>query len=51
MSNDDGAEVQGLRYALSVSQTRERELYQQLEEANRRAERERERAEVKEHQW
>ena len=46
MSSDDGAEVQGLRDALSVLQARERELHQQLEEANRRAERERERAEV-----
>ena len=42
VSSDDGAEVQGLRDALSVSQTREREFHQQLE-------RERERAEVKEH--
>ena len=41
VSSDDGAEVQGLRDALSVSQTRERELHQQLE-------RERERAKVKE---
>ena len=49
VSSDDGAEVQGLRDALSVSQTRERELHQQLKEANRRIERERERAEVKEH--
>ena len=49
MSSDDGAEVQGLRDALSVSQTRERELHQQLKEANRRVERETERAEVKEH--
>ena len=51
VSSDDGAEVQGLRDALSVSQNlmRERELHQQLEEANRRVERERERAEVKEH--
>ena len=46
VSSDDGAEVQGLRDALSVLQTRERELHQQLEEANRRVERERERAEV-----
>ena len=46
VSSDDGAEVQGLREALSVLQTRERELHQQLEEANRRVERERERAEV-----
>ena len=46
VSSDDGAEVQGLRDALSVLQTRERELHQQLEEANRRMERERERAEV-----
>ena len=42
VSSGDGAEVQGLRDALSVSQTRERELHQQLEG-------ERERAEVKEH--
>ena len=46
VSSDDGAEVQDLRDALSVLQTRERELHQQLEEANRRVERERERAEV-----
>ena len=42
VSSDDGAEVQGLRDALSV-------LHQQLEEANRRVERERERAEVNSH--
>ena len=51
VSSDDRAEVQGLMDASSVSQNlmRERELHQQLEEANRRVERERERAEVKEH--
>ena len=46
VSGDDGAEIQGLREALSVLQTRERELHQQLEESNRRVEGERERAEV-----
>ena len=49
VSSDDGAEIQGLRDALSVLQTRERELHQQLEEANRRVERETERAEVNSH--
>ena len=49
VSSDDGAEIQGLREALSVLQTRERELHQQLEEAIRRIERERERAEVNSH--
>ena len=42
VSSDDGAEVQGLRDALRISQSRERELYRQLEEANRRVVRERE---------
>ena len=46
MSSDEGAEVQGLRDALSVLQTRERELQ---EEADRRVKRERERAEVNSH--
>ena len=46
VSSDDGTEIQGLREALSVLQTRERELHQQLEESNRRVEGERERAEV-----
>ena len=49
VSSDDGAEVQGLRDALSVLQMRERELHQQQEEANRRVKRERERAEVNSH--
>ena len=49
VSSDDGAEIQGLREALSVLQTRERELHQQLEEAIRRIEREKERAEVNSH--
>ena len=42
VASDDGAKVQGLRDALRVLQTRERELHQQLEEANMRVERERE---------
>lgn len=46
VSGDDGAEVQSLRDALRVLQTRERELHQQLEEANMRMERRRERIEV-----
>ena len=49
VSSDDGAEVQGLRDALSVLQTRDRGLCQQLEEANRRVEKHRVRAEVNGH--
>ena len=47
VSSDNRAEVQGLRDALAILQTRERELRRQLQEANRRLERERERAKVR----
>ena len=47
MKQDDAVEIQGLRDSLSVLQAREKELHQQLEEANRRLERASERAEVK----
>ena len=43
MSSGDGAEVEGLRDALRAVQMRERELQQQLEDANMRVEQERER--------
>jgi hypothetical protein len=46
VSNGDGAEVEGLRDALRAVQMRERELHQQLGDANMRAEQERERITV-----
>ena len=46
VSSGDGAEVEGLRDALRAVQMRERELQQQLEDANMRVEQERERAMV-----
>ena len=46
VSSGDGAEVQGLRDALRAIQMRERELQQQLEDANMRVEQERERIKV-----
>ena len=42
VSGGDGAEVEGLRDALRAVQMRERELQQQLEDANMRVEQERE---------
>ena len=46
VSSGDGAEVEGLRDALRAVQMRERELQQQLEDANMRVEQERERNKV-----
>ena len=46
MSSGNGAEVEGLRDALRAVQMRERELQQQLEDANMRVEQERERIKV-----
>ena len=46
VSSGDGAEVEGLRDALRAVQMRERELQQQLEDANTRVEQERERIKV-----
>ena len=46
VSSGDGAEVEGLRDALRAVQMRERELQQQLEDANMRVEQERERIKV-----
>ena len=46
VSSGDGAEVEGLRDALRAVQMRERELQQQLEDANMRVEQERERYKV-----
>ena len=46
VSSGDVAEVEGLRDALRAVQMRERELQQQLEDANMRVEQERERAMV-----
>ena len=49
VSSGDGAEVEGLRDALRAVQMRERELQQQLEDANMRVEQERERNKVDMH--
>ena len=46
VSSGDGTEVEGLRDALRAIQMRERELQQQLEDANMRVEQERERVKV-----
>ena len=46
VSSGDGAEVEGLRDALRAVQMRERELQQQLVDANMRVEQERERNKV-----
>ena len=46
VSSGEGAEVEGLRDVLRAVQMRERELHQQLEDANTRVEQERERIEV-----
>ena len=46
VSSGDGAEVEGLRDALRAVQMRERELQQQLEDANTRVEQGRERIKV-----
>ena len=46
VSSGDGAEVEGLRDALRAVQMRERELQQQLEDANMTVEQERERNKV-----
>ena len=46
VSSGDGTEVEGLRDALRAVQMKERELQQQLEDANVRAEQERERIKV-----
>ena len=49
MSIGDRAEVEGLRDALRAVRMRERELQQQLEDANMRVEQERERNKVNMH--